>query len=185
MKVTPFVLIDDEIRPSFDALVNGPLEVVIEKDCIKFFSLVVTETDPVWVLRFVSFVAMDCGAACKVVVLCSVFGLFRFFKNKKVFRIMLSATSGVLVFTPLAEELMLKVDQAINAMLREEVVSDMGAFMERIRRTAHVLLQSHPRDAVKQKVAEVILKEMGLETEEIVSAVSNVVDEVAKELGKP
>ncbi len=165
-QVLPFRITDEnEMEPEFDAFVYGPLEVLVEHDCVKFVSLVrsrLGRSDAVvWVLRYAQFVGMDAVGGT--------------------FRILMSANSGVMVQTPSAEKLMAAVDQAICGMLRAELLSDLPAFVERIKRAARVLLEEgHAPKAVMLKIEEVVLKEVGMQSDEaMVAAVRKAVDEVS------
>ncbi len=98
---------------------------------------------------------------------------------------MFSETAGVLVQTPKANELMAKVDKAINSYLREELLADMDAFLERIRRAACLMLETNDAKEVKQKIQDVMLKDLGLQDDKsIEAAVSKVIEEEVKKKQK-
>jgi hypothetical protein len=95
---------------------------------------------------------------------------------------MFSESLGVIVSTPRAKVLMDQIDKAINTFLREQLLADKEGFLEKIRGVARTMLDSgHAPAVVKQKLDDVMLKDMGLDgDEELKRKVANIVEQESK-----
>jgi hypothetical protein len=162
-QVVPFAItVDGMLDQKFEAMVLGPLQVVVERDQVRCLSRFSATKEAVWTVRFVSFQGMGC--------------------SEGMFRIMLSPNSGFLIQTSQAVMLAKKVDVAIGAVLREEFLNNLPAMLERIESAASVLLEEYDRSV--EKVTTHILKEVGMEKDETITvAVRNAVQKVANQKG--